>query len=93
MLRGFRAGGFDVTREFFGFRCDNQIVAWQAVVAGMGLGIGMKRVAQRTPELQQVLRDVPVPSLPLWLTAHRELRNTPRLTTVFDALAAALSTR
>jgi DNA-binding transcriptional LysR family regulator len=93
MLRGFRAAGFEVTREFFGFRCDNQIVAWRAVVAGMGLGIGMKRVAQRKPELQQVLCDVPVPSLPLWLTAQRELRHTPRLTTVFDALVAALSTR
>jgi DNA-binding transcriptional LysR family regulator len=93
MLRGFRAAGFEVTREFFGFRCDNQIVAWQAVVAGMGLGIGMKRVAQRSPQLREVLHHVPVPSLPLWLTAHRELRHTPRLTTVFDALAAALSTR
>jgi DNA-binding transcriptional LysR family regulator len=93
MLRGFRAAGFDVTREFFGFRCDNQIVAWQAVVAGLGIGIGMHEVARRTPELQPVLKEVKVPSLPLWITAHRELRSTPRLATVFDALVQGFSRR
>jgi len=92
LLRGFRAAGFEVSREFFGFRCDNQIVVWQAVVAGLGLGIGMVRVAQQTPQLVRVLHEVKVPNLPLWLTAHRELRSTPRLKTVFDGLAAALAT-
>jgi len=93
ILRGFRAGGFHVTREFFAFRCDNQIVAWQAVLAGLGIGIGMHEVARRTPELQPVLRDVKVPSLPLWITAHRELRSTPRLKTVFDALMQSFTRR
>jgi DNA-binding transcriptional LysR family regulator len=91
MIRGFAAGGFKVTREFFGFRCDNQIVAWHAVCAGMGIGVGMKRVAAKQPELVQVLRNIPVAPLTLWITAHRELRSTPRLKTVFDALAEALA--
>jgi len=34
---------------------------------------------------------VKVPSLPLWITAHRELHGTPRLKRVFDALSAALA--
>jgi len=91
MLRGFRAAGFEVTREFFAFRCDNQLVAWQAVLAGLGIGIGMRRVADAAGDLVRVLPEVKVPSLPLWLTAHRELRGTPRLRLVFDALAAALA--
>ncbi|MEO8806755.1 MAG: LysR family transcriptional regulator [Burkholderiaceae bacterium] len=91
LLRGFHAAGFKVTREFFGFRCDNQIVAWQAVRAGLGIGVCLKRVAVRVPELVRVLPTVPLAPLPLWLTAHRELRGTPRLKLVFDALAAALA--
>ena len=91
MIRGFAAGGFKVTREFFGFRCDNQIVAWHAVCAGVGIGVGMKRIAAQRPELVQVLRNIPVAALTLWITAHRELRSTPRLKTVFDALAEALA--
>ncbi|MCB2023027.1 MAG: LysR family transcriptional regulator [Burkholderiaceae bacterium] len=91
MLRGFRAAGFEVTREFFAIRCDNQIVAWQAVVGGLGIGVGLQCVAQREPDLVKVLPEVGLPSLPLWITAQRELRGTPRLGVVFDALAAALA--
>jgi DNA-binding transcriptional LysR family regulator len=91
LLRGFQAAGFRVKREFFGFRCDHQIVAWQAVRAGLGIGIGLKRVAALTPELVRVLPAVPLAPLPMWITAHRELRGTQRLKVVFDALAAALA--
>jgi DNA-binding transcriptional LysR family regulator len=91
MLRGFRAGGFPVSREFFGFRCDNQVVAWQAVTAGLGIGVGPIGVAAKLPQLVPVLADMRVPSLTPWLVAHRELRGTPRLKIVFDALVAALA--
>jgi DNA-binding transcriptional LysR family regulator len=91
MLRGFRSVGFEVTREFFAFRCDNQIVAWHAVLAGLGIGVGTRPMAEAASNLVRVLPDVKLPSLPLWITAHRELRTTPRLKLVFDALAAALA--
>lgn len=90
VIRGFRAAGHRVAREFFGFRCDNQIVAWQAVRAGVGIGVGLGRVARQTPELVRVLPEIQIPPLPMWITAHRELRGTPRLKLVFDALVSAL---
>lgn len=91
MLRGFRAAGFAVDKGMFGFRCDSQVVAWQAVLAGLGLGVTTQRVAALSPQLVRVLPKVAIPPLPLWLTAHRELRGTPRLKVVFDALAKALA--
>ncbi|MBC7956927.1 MAG: LysR family transcriptional regulator [Cytophagales bacterium] len=90
MIRGFQAAGYRVTREFFGLRCDHQIVAWQAVRAGVGIGVGMARVARQTPELVRILPDIQVQALPMWITAHRELRGTPRLKLVFEALVSAL---
>ena len=42
------------------------------------------------PELVPVLPEVALPVLPVWLTAHRELRATRRLRVVFDALAGGL---
>jgi DNA-binding transcriptional LysR family regulator len=92
-LRGFRAAGYPVGKELFGFRCDNQIVAWQAVLAGLGIGVVTQRVAALSPQVVRVLPKVPIPPLPLWITAHRELRGTPRLKVVFDALANALKAR
>lgn len=93
MLRGFRAAGHSVTRELFGFRCDNQIVAWQAVLAGMGIGAAPLRVAALSPQLVRVLPRVAIAPMSMWITAHRELRGTPRLKIVFDALAGALAAR
>lgn len=90
MLRHFNAQGFAITRGFFPFRCDNQIVGWQAVRAGLGIGAGLMRVAEQMPELVRVLPELTIPPLPVWLTAHRELRDTPRLRAVYDFLAVAL---
>ena len=89
MLRGFRAAGFAIEREFFSLRCDSQVVVWEAVRAGLGIGVGMTQLAARDADLLQVLPDLAIPPLPVWLTAHRELRDTPRLRVVFDHLAAA----
>jgi DNA-binding transcriptional LysR family regulator len=91
MLRGFRDAGFKVGKEMFAFRCDNRVVAWHAVLAGLGIGVGMVRVAALSAQLVRVLTKVPVPPLPLWLTAPRELRGMPRLKVVFDFLAAAFA--
>lgn len=89
LIDGFRAAGFDVDRDFFAWRCDNQLVTWEAVRAGLGIGIGLQALAARDPALTQVLTELEVPALPLWLTAHRELRDTPRLRLVFEALVTA----
>lgn len=91
LLRGFAAAGFAVGRDFFALRCDNQLVLWEALRAGLGVGVGLQRLAARDPALVRVLPEVAIPPLPLWLTAHRELRDTPRLRLVFDFLAEALS--
>lgn len=90
ILEGFRqATGQPVQREFFGWRCDHQVAYWMAVRAGAGVGIGNALVAVQCPEVRQVLPHIPLPSLPVWLTCHRELHAQPRLRVVFDALARA----
>lgn len=90
MVRGFRKAGFKVDREFFRFRCDNHIVGWQAALAGVGIGLAPYLVARRWPEMVPVLPEAMVPPLPVWLTAHRELRSSPRVQCVFSALAVGL---
>lgn len=91
MIRGLREMGQAVTRDFFALRCDDQVVYWQLVVAGAGIGAGQRAVAARHPDVVQVLTDLPLPRLPVWLTAHERLRHTPRVARVWDALADGLS--
>jgi len=90
MLDGFRAAGHAVDRRFFALRCDSQPVNLAMVRAGVGIGIVMVPLARRSPDLVAVLPGLPLPVLPVWLTAHRELRASRRLQRVFDHLASGL---
>jgi DNA-binding transcriptional LysR family regulator len=90
LLRGFQQAGIKVTREFFTFRCDDQVTGWRMVAAGMGIGFGTLFVARQTPELQQVLTEIEIPPMPVWVTTHRELRDSARIRAVFDALVEGL---
>ncbi|MEM1064845.1 MAG: LysR family transcriptional regulator [Pseudomonadota bacterium] len=90
LIRGFRDAGVNVTREFFPVRCDSQTTYWELVRAGCGLGFASKFVASRDPLMREVDLGVPIPTLPVWLTAHQAMRRTPRVARVFDLLAQAL---
>ena len=91
LIEGFRNAGIKVGKTFFAFRTDNHIVGWQAVLAGLGVGVTLQRVARQFPQLVQVMQEQALPALPVWLTAHRELRDTARIRAVFDFLAEALA--
>lgn len=91
MVRGFERAGFSVAREFFAIRTDHSALAWQAVCEGLGIGAAPLCVGERTPQVQRVLPALAIAPMPCWLVVHRELRGTPRLRAVFDALARALS--
>ncbi len=86
IIRAFTAFGIPVGRSHFRFRTDNQIVLWQAVRTGNGVGIGQQPLAQRDPQLERLLRDVPLPNLPVWLAMHRDVRTSMRIRRVADFL-------
>ncbi|WP_417482511.1 LysR family transcriptional regulator [Maricaulis sp.] len=92
MLRGFAEAGLQVDRHFFGFRCDSQVVGWQMVIAGFGIGFNQLEIGLAEPAVQRIVTDTPMPALPIWLTAHSELKTSRRVRRVFDFLAEALKT-
>jgi DNA-binding transcriptional LysR family regulator len=87
MLRGMKAIGIHLTRESFAVRSDSAVVCWQAVLEGMGIGMGLDVLAVRHPILRRVLPVEWVPAIPVWLTSPQELRSNPRIRLVFDLLA------
>jgi DNA-binding transcriptional LysR family regulator len=91
VLQGFKAMGHPIGPEAFVLRCDDMIVQWQSVVAGVGIGFAAEYMAHGNPEVAQVLSGVVrIPSLPMWLVVHREIRTNPRMRSVYDFLAAEL---
>ncbi len=86
IVRGFAAFGLPVSRSTFRMRTDNQIVLWQAVRAGVGIGIGQEPLARRDPGVEIVLPGLPLPVLPVWLAMHRDVRTGIRIRRVADFL-------
>ena len=92
MIRGMLAFGMAAKREDFAFRVDNQVAYLEAVRAGVGIGASQQRQA-KIYNLIPVLPDLIIPPLPVWLTAHSELRTSARVRRVFDFLADHLPKR
>ncbi len=90
ILRGFRDSGVDVDKSFFKTRCDHQTVYWQLVKAGCGIGFCQRKEGHLDPEVEELDLNFPIPTLPVWLTAHEAMRRTPRIRRVWDILKEEL---
>lgn len=90
ILRGMRQMGLDAKRNWFQTRCDEDVIYWELVRLGCGIGFSQVHVGRKDPCVEQILPDVPIPPLPVWLTAHQAMQQTPRIRRVWDILAAEI---
>ena len=90
IVDGFRAAGVLIGREFFKARCDDNIVYWERVRAGCGIGFAQALVGRADPLVRELPFGQMVPKLEMWLTAHEAMRQTPRIRRVWDLLAEGL---
>ncbi len=91
IIDGLAMAGLEVDRDFFAFRSDDQVVCWKMVVAGFGIGFMNRIIGQAEPRVVEIETAAPMPSLPVWLTAHGELRSQPRVRRVYDWLASRVT--
>ncbi|MDP2518443.1 LysR family transcriptional regulator [Shimia thalassica] len=90
IIRSMTDHGWSVTRDTFCVRCDNQTAYWELVKAGCGIGFCQKHTAMATDGIIDLDLGVPLPTLPVWLTAHEAMRHTPRISRVWDLLSDGL---
>lgn len=77
-------------RDFFKVRCDDYVTYWELVRAGCGIGFDQANVGHADPLVDEIDLGFPLPVLPIWLTAHEAMRQTPRVRRVWDLLAKGL---
>lgn len=92
LINGIRALGYDVDRHTFAIRTDAQAVHWRLVEAGAGIGFIPDFIARNRTGVEKILPDLPAGKIPMWLTAHRELRTSRRVRRAYDFLADQLKT-
>lgn len=91
IIEGFKQAGLVVDRDFFAFKSDDQVVCWQMVLAGLGIGFNQLQIGEAHPQLVRIEIAGEVGRLPIWLSAHSELKSSPRVRRVFDFLADRLA--
>ncbi|MBE1283744.1 MAG: LysR family transcriptional regulator [Rhodobacteraceae bacterium] len=90
ILQTIRDMGWEITRDAFAVRCDNQSAYWELVRAGCGIGFSQRGVAVSDPLVEELDLGIHIPPLPVWLAAHPKLRHTPRVARVWDLLVQGL---
>lgn len=79
--------GYPANALHFGLGTDDMNVQWAAVSAGLGIGFMSEHQMQSDAAITAVLPMLSLPTLPVWLTVHRELHTSARIRAVYDFLA------
>jgi len=90
-VKAIGEAGFQVTREMFSLRTDNDLAQLAALRAGYGIGACQVGIARRDKELVRVLADKFALRMEMWLVMHEDLRANARVRGVFDWLATGLT--
>jgi DNA-binding transcriptional LysR family regulator len=91
LIRGFSAHGLHLLRENFVLRSDDQMVGWNLLLAGAGIGVAQVLLARRYAQLEQVDVGLNLKPLPVWLVMSEEVRTNARIRRVADFLTVALT--
>jgi DNA-binding transcriptional LysR family regulator len=76
--------------KHFVFRSNSEFALHEATEQGLGICMLAEATARGLPSLVRLDVDDELPSLPVYLSYHRELRTVPRIRLVLDALADAM---
>ena len=86
IIDGFAELGIRMQREDFAFRSDDQVVCWQMVRAGFGVGFNQIAIGDADPAVMRVSGPEHVGAIPVWLTAHPDMHAVPRVRKIYDRL-------
>lgn len=83
--------GFKGDRSMFSFRTDDQVAYWELIKAGAGIGFGSRWIARQMTGIVRVLPELELPTLPMWLASHQELKHSLKIRRAMDFLRETLS--
>ncbi len=91
IIDGLSKKGLYCTRENFPIRTDKHLINYSLIEEGLGLGFCLNILAKDNKNLVRLLPHEEIMSIPIWLTAHRELKTNKRMRLIYNELAQILS--
>jgi len=93
LQRGAERMGLPIATTQIKYRSDCVWSQVHAARAGWGVVVLPTYLGAQYAELANVPTDAPIPSLPLWLVARKDMRENPLHRCTFDALATSIKAR
>jgi len=91
-LLGFLSSvGLSLARENFRICTASGTLMHELIRQGLGISVMVKDDADRFPDVERILPDLPPFPVPVWLVTHRELHTSRRIRLVFDLIAEAFA--
>jgi DNA-binding transcriptional LysR family regulator len=91
LIEGLNELGLKLTQRNFPVITESHLVHWELVKQGVGIGLMPESIGDVEPLVERALPQLPPFDVELWLVAHRELKTSRRIRTVFDFLASELA--
>lgn len=83
---------FNLDEKNFAVLCNNHVTYWEVMKLGMGIGVMPIEIGDKEPLVERAIQDQEFFTGEVWLVAHRELRTSLRVKTVFEYLSNSLAT-
>lgn len=83
--------GIKLGAENFPYKTESHLTHWSIVKEGAAIGVMPDFVGDKEPLVQRVSDKLPPLPMDTWIVAHRELRTSRRIRTVFDYLVNELN--
>lgn len=91
MIEALKLFELTLTQENFSIISESQLVQWEHVKHGLGIGVMSEDIGDQEPQVQRVMPQIDPLIVPVWLVAHRELHTSRRVRYVFDLMAVELA--
>lgn len=91
LIDRLQVAGFSLTQDNFPLISESQLVGWELVKQGLGIGVMSAVVGDREPGVERALPNMEAIMFPVWLVCHAEIHTSRRVRLVFDVLAEALA--
>jgi DNA-binding transcriptional LysR family regulator len=91
VLHMLKAMDAPVVSEQFSIIANSGVAIWELVKRGAGLAVMFKDIADKTPDIEVILKNEISVDIPVWLVTHGELRTNARIRAIFDVLSEELA--
>ena len=91
LIEAMKLFELNLTQKNYPIISESQLIQWEHVKQGLGIGIMSEDIGDKEPTVERVLPQLKPLIVPVWLVAHRELHTSRRVRFVFDLMAAELA--